>query len=118
MCSARCRRACHSTGGTSSPSEPALTRRSLLRLRQQWTRLVDMRQVNVHEAKTELFKLLDQIAGGEEVIITRNGEPVARLVPYRATPERRRLGLFEGQGEIHEDFDELPADLAEALGAM
>jgi len=76
-----------------------------------------MRQVNVHEAKTELSRLLEQVEAGERVVIARAGEPVAVLVPYKAAVRRRRLGLFAGQVQIHPDFDELPEDMAEALGA-
>ena len=75
-----------------------------------------MRQVNVHEAKTELSRLLEEVEAGDRVVIARAGEPVAVLVPYRATVRRRRLGLFAGQAKIHSDFDELPADIAAALG--
>jgi prevent-host-death family protein len=76
-----------------------------------------MRQVNVHEAKTELSRLLEQVEAGERVVIARAGEPVAVLVPYRAAVRRRRLGQFSGQAQVHADFDELPADIAAALGA-
>jgi prevent-host-death family protein len=41
---------------------------------------------NVHEAKTQFSKLLDQVLQGEEVVITRNGMPVAELVPARERP--------------------------------
>jgi prevent-host-death family protein len=75
-----------------------------------------MREVNVHEAKTELSRLLEEVAGGERVVIARAGEPVAVLVPYKAAMRRRRLGLFAGQATIHDDFDDLPPDLAAALG--
>ena len=75
-----------------------------------------MRKVNVHEAKTELSRLLEEVEGGERVIIARAGEPVAMLVPYKAASRRRRLGQFEGQAKIHDDFDELPPDVAAALG--
>ena len=76
-----------------------------------------MRQVNVHEAKTELSRLLEQVEAGERVVIARAGEPVAVLVPYKAAVRRRRLGLFAGQVRINADFDELPADIAAAFGA-
>lgn len=76
-----------------------------------------MRQVNVHEAKTELSRLLEEVEGGERVVIARAGEPVAVLVPYKAAVRKRRLGLFAGQANIHDDFDELPPDIAAALGA-
>jgi len=77
-----------------------------------------MRSVNVHEAKTQLSKLLEEVEAGERVIIARAGEPVAVLSPYKAAVRRRRLGLFAGQVTIREDFDELPADIAEALGMI
>lgn len=76
-----------------------------------------MRQVNVHEAKTELSRLLEEVEAGERVVIARAGEPVAVLVPYLAAVRRRRLGLFAGQATLRSDFDELPADIAEAFGA-
>jgi prevent-host-death family protein len=76
-----------------------------------------MRQVNIHDAKTQLSKLLEEVEGGERVIIARAGEPVAVLVPYKAAVRRRRLGLFAGEAKIHADFDELPEDIAAALGA-
>lgn len=75
-----------------------------------------MRQVNVHEAKTELSRLLEEVEAGDRVVIARAGHPVAVLVPYRAAVRKRRLGLFAGQARIHPDFDELPPDIAAALG--
>jgi len=75
-----------------------------------------MRKVNVHEAKTQLSRLLEEVEAGERIVIARAGEPVAVLAPYRAAVRRRRLGLFVGQAHIHPDFDELPADIAAAFG--
>ena len=77
-----------------------------------------MRRVNVHEAKTELSRLLEEVEAGERVVIARAGHPVAVLVPYRAAVRKRRLGLFPGQASMHDDFDELPPDIAAALGAQ
>jgi prevent-host-death family protein len=76
-----------------------------------------MRRVNVHEAKTQLSRLLEEVEAGERVVIARAGEPVAVLAPYRTATKPRRLGLFAGQARIHDDFDELPADIAAAFGA-
>jgi prevent-host-death family protein len=76
-----------------------------------------MRSVNVHEAKTQLSRLLEDVEAGERVIIARAGEPVAVLAPYKAAVRRRRLGQFAGQVTIRDDFDELPADIAAAFGA-
>lgn len=76
-----------------------------------------MRQVNVHQAKTELSQLLEAVESGERVVIARAGEPVAVLVPYRVAVRRRRLGLFAGQAAVRPDFDRLPPDIADELGA-
>jgi prevent-host-death family protein len=76
-----------------------------------------MRRVNVHEAKTQLSRLLEEVEAGERVIIARAGEPVAVLAPYKVAVRRRRLGLFAGQVRMREDFDELPADIAAVFGA-
>jgi prevent-host-death family protein len=76
-----------------------------------------MRQVNVHEAKTSLSRLLEEVEAGEKVVIARAGEPVAVIVPYRTMAKKRRLGLLPGQATIHPDFDDLPADIAAAFCA-
>ena len=75
-----------------------------------------MKQVNIHEAKTQLSRLLEEVESGERIIIARAGEPVAVLAPYKAAIRRRRLGLFAGEATIHADFDELPAEIAAAFG--
>lgn len=75
-----------------------------------------MKQVNIHEAKTQLSRLLEDVERGERIVIARAGEPVAVLAPYRAATRRRRLGLFAGEAKMHADFDELPADIAAAFG--
>lgn len=61
-------------------------------------------EVGVHEAKTTLSKLLRRVAAGEEVIITRGGRPVARLVPTEGPPTRL-LGQDRGRLTVPEDFD-------------
>lgn len=67
---------------------------------------------NVHEAKTHLSRLLDQVAAGDEVIIAKAGVPVARLVPIVVLLDQRPLGTEQGRVFIAEDFDApLPADL-------
>ena len=64
-----------------------------------------MEPVSVYEAKTHLSRLLDAVAAGEEVVITRNGQPVARLVRATPTPQRR-LGTLPGAVTVQADFDE------------
>ena len=66
---------------------------------------------NVHDAKTQLSRLLERVEAGEEVVIARAGKPVARLVPWSEHPEPRPLGLFRGKIRVAEDFDELPEDV-------
>ena len=60
--------------------------------------------VNVHDAKTHLSKLLEQVEAGAEIVIARAGRPVARLVPF-ARPGKRVLGQDAGRGSIASDFD-------------
>lgn len=64
-----------------------------------------MLNYNIHEAKTNLSSLIQQIEAGEDVVIMRAGKPVARLMPYLKSPPRK-LGIFKGKLTIPEDFDE------------
>ena len=63
-----------------------------------------MREVNVHEAKTHLSRLLDAVAAGEEIVITKAGKPCARLVPM-AQPGRTP-GAAKGKGRVTAKFFE------------
>ncbi len=54
-----------------------------------------MLQMNIHEAKTHLSRLLEELEKGEEIIIARHGKPVARLIPY--TINQRKPGSLRGQ---------------------
>lgn len=72
--------------------------------------------VNVYAAKTNLSQLLDRAAEGEEIVITRNGRPVAKLVAATPTRKPRRLGLMKGRIRIRKDFDApLPDDVLDAF---
>ena len=65
-----------------------------------------MQLVNIHEAKTQLSKLLEQVQAGEDVVIAKAGAPIVRLIPY--VPPARRIappGAMEGEGWITDDFD-------------
>ena len=64
-----------------------------------------MAMVNVHEAKSQLSKLLARVASGEEIVIARAGRPVARLVPFVDEARTRKPGRYAGQGYIADDFD-------------
>jgi len=69
-------------------------------------------EVNVHEAKTHLSKLLERVALGEEVIIAKAGKPVAKLVPLHAQPKTRILGSAKGEFVVPDDFnDPLPKEI-------
>lgn len=69
-------------------------------------------EVNIHEAKTHLSRLLQRVAAGEEVTIAKAGVPVARLVAVEPTGNTRPLGFARGEIWIADDFDApLPDDL-------
>ena len=71
--------------------------------------------LNLYDAKTQLSALVDQAAAGAEIIIAKNGRPMAKLVPYRATT-RRRPGRAKGKIWMSADFDApLPKDVLEAF---
>ncbi len=75
-----------------------------------------MSLVNIHAAKTQLSRLVDEAAAGGEVIIARAGRPVARLVPLEPAPTRRMLGRLSGQLSVPDDFDApLREDMLAAL---
>lgn len=71
--------------------------------------------VNVHQAKRQLSKLLDQVLEGEEIVIGRAGRPVARLVPFRRKQAPRVPGRLAGRIVIAEDFDATPEWLLDAF---
>jgi prevent-host-death family protein len=80
----------------------------------------DLEQVNMHEAKTHLSKLVERVEGGEEIVISRAGKPAAKLVPIaQSRPGKRVLGTLRGKmvlpsdeewaemdREIERDFEE------------
>lgn len=58
----------------------------------------DLEQVNMHEAKTHLSRLVERVEGGEEIVISRAGKPAAKLVPVaQKKPGKRELGGWEGK---------------------
>jgi prevent-host-death family protein len=74
-----------------------------------------MPKYNIHEAKTQLSKLLERVAAGEEVIIAKAGVPVARLIPA-ASVQERPLGTEQGRVFVADDFDApLPEDILKAF---
>ena len=63
---------------------------------------------NMHEAKSQLSKLVDAALAGEEVIIQKAGKPAVRLVPVAAGTGRRKPGAWHGKVRMAPDFDEMP----------
>lgn len=79
--------------------------------------LTSMTRIGMHEAKTHLSKLVERALDGEEIVLTRRGEPAVRLVPERSGGGFASLaGVWRGRVQIAEDFDELPVDFAESFG--
>jgi prevent-host-death family protein len=68
-----------------------------------------MKTVNIHEAKTQLSRLLEEVAKGESFIIAKAGKPVARVTAVNAPvgSQVRRLGFLAGQISVPDDFDEM-----------
>jgi prevent-host-death family protein len=75
-----------------------------------------MEIANIHEAKSQLSKLVEHAMKGEEVIIAKAGQPMVRLVPVRIDPSPRQGGQWKGQVKLADDFDELPVDIAAIFG--
>jgi prevent-host-death family protein len=72
--------------------------------------------VNIHDAKTQLSKLVDRAAAGSEIIIAKAGNPVARLVPLAQATRPRKLGALKGKIKVPDDFDApLPAKVIAAF---
>ena len=71
--------------------------------------------INIYDAKTQLSRLVDRAAAGEEIIIARSGRPVAKLVPLDPRRKPRVLGRYAGQIRMADDFDELPDDVQAAF---
>lgn len=70
-----------------------------------------MQTVNIHEAKTNLSRLLEAVAAGEEVIIAKAGKPVARLAPLEKPGQKKReAGALKGKIWLAEDFDALMSE--------
>ena len=76
-----------------------------------------MRTFNIHDAKTNLSRLVDQAAKGEPFVIAKAGKPLVKVIPLGA-PEAgqvRRIGFLAGQIAVPEDFDRMGAAEIEAL---
>jgi len=76
-----------------------------------------MRQVNIHQAKTQLSRLVDEAAKGEPFVIARSGKPLVKVTALEApaASERRRLGFLAGQISVPDDFDRMGESLIASL---
>jgi prevent-host-death family protein len=76
-----------------------------------------MKTVNLHAAKTQLSRLVDDAVGGQDIIIAKAGKPMVRLVPVSAAKRRTGFGADKGKIRISGDFDApLPDDVLKAFG--
>lgn len=79
-----------------------------------------MRTVNIHDAKTQLSRLVDQAAKGEPFIIAKAGKPMVKVIPLGApeVAERKRIGFLAGQIRVPDDFDRMgAAEIEQLFGA-
>jgi prevent-host-death family protein len=71
-----------------------------------------MKVVNIHEAKTTLSQLLESVLAGEDVVISKAGTPLARIIPYHNPKKPRSPGIWKGRVTIADDFeDPLPPEI-------
>ncbi|MEO5510148.1 MAG: type II toxin-antitoxin system prevent-host-death family antitoxin [Longimicrobiales bacterium] len=74
--------------------------------------------VNIHEAKTQLSRLVDQAVRGEAFIIAKAGKPLVRVTALDAPQSARRVGFMKGEIEVPGDFDTMgEAEIAALFGA-
>jgi prevent-host-death family protein len=79
-----------------------------------------MTRVGMHEAKTNLSRLVEEARRGDDIIVERSGKPVAKIVRYDEQPKGLMAleGIWKGKVKINGDFDELPEDLQRAFGMI
>ncbi|CRI65463.1 Prevent-host-death family protein [Thiocapsa sp. KS1] len=74
--------------------------------------------LNVTDAKARFSEVVEQASQGQDIIITRMGKPVVRITRYAPELSNQRLGLFQGQLRIADDFDAWPEEIARDLGMV
>jgi prevent-host-death family protein len=75
-----------------------------------------MHTVNIHEAKTHLSKLLEEVSNGREIVIAKSGKPMARLTGIKPARPIRKPGFLKGKIKIADNFDApLPEELLDAF---
>lgn len=75
-----------------------------------------MRSINIHEAKTHLSRLAEDVAAGEEIIVAKAGKPKMKLVPIDSAKKKIKFGVLKGKIKISDDFDApLPTEILDAF---
>ncbi|MEA2568878.1 MAG: hypothetical protein QOI24_879 [Acidobacteriota bacterium] len=74
-----------------------------------------MTTVNIHEAKTQLSRLINRAARGEGFVIAKAGKPLVRVTAIDAPPKPQRLGFLKGEIEVPDDFDRMGENEIAAL---
>jgi len=76
-----------------------------------------MRTYNIHEAKTNLSRLIDEVENGEPFIIAKAGKPKAKVIPFHPVQDaaERRIGFLKGKIKVPDDFDTMMADEIEEM---
>lgn len=73
--------------------------------------------VNIHEAKTQLSKLVERASKGETIIIAKAGKPMVKVTAVDAPKKAKRFGFLEGQIQVPDDFDHMgEAEIAKLFG--
>jgi len=69
-------------------------------------------EIGIHEAKTNLSRLIPAVLSGEEVIITKSGHPMVKIVPVEESIGERKIGIYSGKIKYNQDFEEpLPEEV-------
>ena len=77
-----------------------------------------MRQINIHEAKTNLSKLVEQAVRGESFVIAKSGKPMVTVSAYTPPPDpAKRVGFLKGRLQVPEDFNSMGKEEIEAMFA-
>jgi prevent-host-death family protein len=71
--------------------------------------------VNMHEAKSTLSRLVERALKGDDIVVSKAGRPLVRLVPVARVATNRRPGRWKGRVSIARDFDTLPGDILDAF---
>ena len=74
-----------------------------------------MKSIDIHEAETQLSRLIQQVSDGEEIVIAKAGKPIARLVAYAQSTGPRTPGCWRGQVCMADDFDETPKEIIDSF---